>query len=37
MRSLFALVALVVLSAPAFGYAVFLGPQAAVSAPVAAA
>jgi hypothetical protein len=33
MRSLFALVAVVVLSAPAFGYAVFLGPQSAVSAP----
>jgi hypothetical protein len=37
MRSLFALVAVVVLSAPAFGYAAFLGPQATVSAPIVAA
>jgi hypothetical protein len=36
MRSLFALVSLVVLSAPAFGYAVFLGPQAPVAASTVA-
>jgi hypothetical protein len=37
MRSLFALAFLVVLSAPAFGYAVWFGPQANVAASVDAA
>ena len=35
MRSLFILAILVVLSAPAFGYAVWFGPQAGVPATIA--